>query len=445
MALTGLQIFKLMPKTNCKECGHPTCLAFSMALASSKIALDACPYVSDEAKEALGMASAPPVAKIVFGTGDKMREMGDEVVLFRHDKQFFHPTCLAITIGDDLNDGDFASRLAEINALSFERVGEKVAIDAVALVNNSGCPDTFAKRARQIADAAFAPLLVSDSPEALAKALEACAAEKPLLCGANEGNWETVAALAKENNCPLVVSADSLDGLSALAEKVGGVTKNIVLGVRSAAPVQKLAELTQIRRQAIRRKTRHLGYPSFVSMCGKNLYDQAAEASIYISKYASIIMLDTTDKAALLPLCALRQNLFSDPQKPAQVEPGIFPIGEADENSPVYVTTNFSLTYYTVESELSSARIPCWLIAAPTDGTSVLTAWAAGKFVADKIAEFIEELKLSEKFPHKTMVIPGYVAVLKAGIEEKSGWKVMIGPNEAAGIPAFAKANFGNA
>ena len=445
MALTGLQIFKLMPKTNCKECGHPTCLAFSMALASAKIALDACPYVSEEAKEALGMASAPPVAKIILGTGDKMREMGDEVVLFRHDKQFFHPVCLAITIDDDLNDDDFGARLSEINALSFERVGEKVAIDAVALVNKSGSSDTFAKRARQISEAAFAPVLVSDSPEALKKALEACSSEKPLLCGAKEDNWEAVAALAKGNDCPLVVSADSLDGLSALAEKVAGITKNIVLGVRSDSPVQKLAELTQIRRQAIRRKNRHLGYPSFVSVCGGNPYDQAAEASIYISKYASIVMLDMTDKAALLPLCALRQNLFSDPQKPAQVEPGIFPIGEANEKSPVYITTNFSLTYYTVESELSGAKIPCWLIAAPTDGTSVLTAWAAGKFVADKIAEFMEELKLSEKFPHKTMVIPGHVAVLKAGIEEKSGWRVLIGPNEAAGIPAFAKANFGNA
>ena len=444
MALTGLQIFKLMPKTNCKECGHPTCLAFSMALASSKIALDACPYVSDEAKEALGMASAPPVAKIIFGTRDKMREMGDEVVLFRHDKQFFHPTCLAVTIDDDLNDDDFGARLSEINALIFERVGERVTIDAAALVNKSGNPDTFAKRAKQIAGAVFAPVLVSDSPDALAKALDVCAAEKPLLCGAREDNWEAVAALAKQNDCPLVVSADSLDGLTALAEKVSGFTKNIVLGVSSAAPVQKLAELTQIRRQAIRRKTRHLGYPSFVSVCGKDLYEQAAEASVYISKYASIVMLDVTDKAALLPLCALRQNLFSDPQKPAQVEPGIFPIGEADEKSPVYITTNFSLTYYTVEGELSSARIPCWLAAAPTDGTSVLTAWAAGKFVADKIAEFMEELKLSEKFPHKTIVIPGYVAVLKAGIEEKSGWKVMIGPNEASGIPAFAKTNFGS-
>ena len=445
MALTGLQIFKLMPKTNCKECGHPTCLAFSMALASSKIALDACPYVSEEAKEALGMASAPPVAKIIFGRGEKVREMGDEVVLFRHDKQFFHPTCLAITIDDNLGDDDFASRLAEINALTFERVGERVAIDAVALVNKSGSPDTFAERARQISGAVFAPVLVSDSPEALSKALEVCAAEKPLLCGANENNWEAVSALAREKDCPLVVSADSIDNISALAEKVCGITKNIVLGVRSGAPVQKLAGLTQIRRQAIRRKTRYLGYPSLVSVCGGELYDQAAEASVYISKYASIVMLDTTDKAALLPLCALRQNLFSDPQKPAQVEPGIFPIGEADEKSPVYITTNFSLTYYTVEGELSSARIPCWLIAAPTDGTSVLTAWAAGKFVADKVAEFMEELKLSEKFPHKTMIIPGYVAVLKAGIEEKSGWKVMIGPNEASGIPAFAKANFGNA
>lgn len=441
MALTGLQIFKLMPKTNCKECGHPTCLAFSMALATSKIALDACPHVSDEAKEALGAASAPPVAKVVMGTGDKAREMGDEVVLFRHDKQFYHPTCLAIAINDDA--ADFDARLNAINDMTFERVGVKVCIDGIALVNNSNNADTFAEKAKVVAEkGAFAPILVSENVDALTKATEATKAAKPLIYGANESNWEALANLSKNNACPVVVTAKNIDELSALTEKVGAITKEIVLSTSAEEPVQKLADLTQIRRQAIRKKVRPLGYPSIVSVCGKPAITQVSETSMYIAKYASIVVLDICEKAEILPLCALRQNLFSDPQKPAQVEPGCFAIGEADENSPVYCTTNFSLTYYTVEGEISGSKIPSWLIAVPTDGTSVLTAWAAGKFTGDKIAEFITEQNLAEAHPQKTVVIPGHVAVLKAPIEEKSGWKVLVGPNEATGLPAFAKANF---
>lgn len=443
MALTGLQIFKLMPKTNCKECGHPTCLAFSMALAASKIALDACPYVSDEAKEQLGAASAPPVAKVTMGAGDKAREMGDETVLFRHDKRFFHPSLLALAISDNLSDADFDKELGELSDLAFERVGEHVTIDAIALTYESGDAAQFAARAKAVADkGAFAPMLVTEDADAMAKAAGEIAAAKPLLCGAVEGNWEAMANLAKEKDCPLVVCAGNIDDLMALSDKVSAVTKNIVLGTTAEAPVQKLADLTQIRRQAIRKKVRPLGFPSFVSVRGKAPLDQVAEASMYIAKYGSIILMDAAAKSELLPLCALRQNLFSDPQVPAQVEPGVFAIGDAGPDSPVYCTTNFSLTYYTVEGELSSCKLPAWIIATPTDGTSVLTAWAAGKFTAEKIAEFMEEIDLASKVNHKKLVIPGYVAVLKAPIEEKSGWQVLIAPNEAAGLPAYAKTNF---
>ena len=443
MALTGLQIFKLMPKTNCKECGHPTCLAFSMALAGAKISLDACPHASDEAKEALGAAAAPPVAKVVYGAGDKARAMGEETVLFRHDKQFFQPTRLAVTISDFLDDKGFDDRLAEINDLVFERVGEKVQIDGIALLYDSGDPAVFARRAADVAvKGAFAPVLVCESAEIVAGALEACHREKPLIHGANEENWEAMAALAAKYDCPLTVSAPDIDRLDALVVKVSAITKNLVIGVSADAPARKLADLTQIRRQAIRRRIRGLGYPSIVSVCGKSPAAQAAEASAYIAKYGSLIIIDNADKAGILPLCALRQNLFSDPQKPAQVPPGIYPIGEPDADSPVYCTTNFSLTFYTVEGELQSARIPSWIIATPTDGTSVLTAWASGKFTAEKIAEFMEEIDLNSKIRHRNIVIPGYVAVLKAPLEEKSGWKVIVAPNEASGLPAFAKANF---
>jgi acetyl-CoA decarbonylase/synthase complex subunit gamma len=412
-----------------------------MALASAKIALDACPHVSAEAKEALGSASAPPVTKVTFGVGDKARETGDETVLFRHDKQFFHPTCLAITIDD--NDPNFGVRLDAINDLVFERVGETVMIDAIALVDKSGDKSSFVEHAKIVADKGkFAPLYISSNAEALAEAAAATKSAKPLLYGATIDNWETVAKAAKEADCPLVATAANINDLSALTEKVASVTKNIIIGTTATGIGQRLADLTQIRRQAIRKKVRPLGYPSIVSVAGAPARAQIAEASVYVAKYGSIVVMDIADKASLLPLCALRQNLFSNPQVPAQVEPGVFAVGEANADSPVYCTTNFSLTYYTVEGEVSASKIPSWIIATPTDGTSVLTAWAAGKFTADKIAEFIEEIKLVDKVNHKVVVIPGHVAVLKAPLEEKSGWKVLIASNEASGIPAFAKEHF---
>ncbi len=441
MALTGLAIFKLMPKTNCKECGHPTCMAFSMALAASKITLDKCPYVSEETKEALGSASAPPVAKIVYGKDEKARETGDETVLFRHDKKFFHPTCLAVTISDDLADAEFDKKLAEINDLVFERVGEKVSIDAIVLQDKSNNADTFAAKAKIVAEKGnFAPILMSSSVDALTKAVTATASERPLIYAATSDNWEAVAKLAKDNNCPVVVKGKGIDDTAALVEKVAAITKEIIVDSGADTQIQKLSDLVQIRRQAIRKKFRPLGYPSIVAVAAQKPLAQIAEASTYITKYGSIVILDACEKAQILPLCALRQNIFSDPQVPAQVEPGVFAVGDADENSPVYCTTNFSLTYYTVEGEISSAKIPSWIVAAPTDGTSVLTAWAAGKFNGEKIAEFMQEIKLDEKVKHKEIIIPGYVAVLKAPLEEKSGWKVTIGPNEASGLPAFAKA-----
>lgn len=443
MALTGLQIFKLMPKTNCKDCGHPTCLAFSMALAASKTTLDTCPHVSEEAKESLGAASAPPVAKIIMGKGEKAREMGDETVLFRHEKRFFHPTCISVSIADDLDEASFNERLSQINDLKFERVGEHVSIDAISLEYRSGDPEVYAAKAKIVSEKGdFAAILTCSDAYALEKALDVCASDVPLIYGANSDNYDTIANIAKKYDCPVVVYASTLDELSSLSEKVGAITKKIVLSTTSNELVQTLADLTQIRRQAIRKKVRPLGYPSLACVCGKDPYAQVADASVFISKYGSIVVMDTCEKSHILPLCALRQNIFSDPQKPAQVEPGAFAVGEADENSPVYCTTNFSLTYYTVEGEISSSKIPSWLVAVPTDGTSVLTAWAAGKFTGERIAEFIGETGLSEKVNHKNLVIPGHVAVLKAPIEENSDWKVIIGPNEASALPAFAKSQF---
>jgi len=406
-----------------------------MALAASKIALEACPYVTEEAKETLGAAAAPPVAKIVMGAGDKAREMGDETVLFRHDKMFFHPTCIAITIDSD--DADFDGRLAKINGLEFERVGEHVSIDAIALVDKV---DFDAKAVKVVETGKFAPIFISNKADTLTAAAKKYAASKPLLYCTDPAGAEAVAKDASD--CPVVVPGNSLDEISALSEKIAATNKNLVLGVTADKMAQKLVDLVQIRRQAIRKKVRPLGYPSIVSVCGQDSFAQVAEASAYIAKYGSIVLMDTAEKAHILPLCAERMNLFSDPQTPAQVEPGLYAVGEANENSPVYLTTNFSLTYYSVESEVSGSMIPSWIVAQPTDGTSVLTAWSAGKYTAEKIADYFKEIDIDNKIAHKNIVIPGHVAALRSPLQEKSGWTVQVGPNEASGIPAFAKANF---
>lgn len=443
MALTGLDIFKLLPKKNCKECGQPTCLAFAMALAASKTTLDKCPYVSEEAKETLGGAAAPPIKLIKVGKGDKARELGDEVVLFRHDKAFYHPTCFAVKISDKLSGQELDAKIDKVNGLVFERVGQKVSIDMIAVQNDSGSADTFAAAVKAAAAKSnFALVLISENPDAMAKALEVAGDTNPLIYAATETNYEKMVELAKKYSCPLAVKGNGLEATAALVEKVAASYKELVIDVGTRQLSQALAEITQTRRLSIKKKFRPFGYPVISFTVSENPRDEVIEASVYVSKYASVVVLSADEKAQILPLTAWRMNLYTDPQKPSQVEPKVYEIGAVTKDSPVYVTTNFSLTYYTVEGEISGSKIPSYIIACPTDGTSVLTAWAAGKFNGEKIAEFLKACGIENMVNHRNIVIPGYVAVIKGTLEEKSGWKVMVGPAEASGLPAFAKANF---
>jgi len=443
MALTGLDIFKLLPKKNCKECGQPTCLAFAMALAGAKTSLEKCPYVSDAAKEALGGAAAPPIKLVKIGTGDKVREIGDEVVLFRHDKAFYHPTCFAVEISDKLSGADLEAKIEKVNGLTFERVGQKVSIDLVAVKNDSGNAENYASVVKTVAAKSnFALVLISEDIDAMAKALEVSADTKPLIYAATESNYEKMVELAKKYGCPLVVKGNGLESTAALVEKVAASYKELVIDVGTRQISQALAEITQTRRLSTKKKFRPLGYPVIAFTTAENPRDEVIEASVFVAKYASVIVLKADEKSQILPLTALRMNIYTDPQKPSQVEPKVYAIGAVTRNSPVYVTTNFSLTYYTVEGEVSGSKIPSYIIACPTDGTSVLTAWAAGKFTGEKIAEFIKSCGIEDMVDHRNIAIPGYVAVIKGALEEKSGWKVIVAPGEAAGIPAFAKAHF---
>ncbi len=441
MGLTGLEIFKHLPKTNCKKCGFPTCLAFAMALANGKASLEACPDVSDAAKEALSSASAPPIRLVKVGAGDNVVEMGDETEIFRHDKKFNHPTAVAITVNDT---DDVAAKLDTINDLNFERVGQQYTVEMVALVNASG----DAAKLKAAVEAAAAKtdknfVLISEDAAAIEGALPAVADRKPLIYAANKDNYEKMTEVAKGSGCALAVKADNLNELAELVDKIVALGyKDLVLDPGSRDTSKVIADMTQIRRQAVRKKFRTFGYPTIAFTNKDDEQEELLQATALLSKFTSVLVMKTVKKELLLPLLSWRSNLFTDPQKPVAVEPGLHAIGDASENSPVYCTTNFSLTYYLVEGEVDATRIPSYIISVDTGGISVLTGYADNKFTAEKIAKAIKDLGVEDKVKHRKIVIPGAVAVLKGKLEDESGWEVLVGPRESSGIQKFAKSQF---
>ncbi|NPV54279.1 MAG: acetyl-CoA decarbonylase/synthase complex subunit gamma [Firmicutes bacterium] len=459
MGLTGLEIYKLLPKKNCGECGPPTCLAFAMQLAAAKASLDACPYVSDEARQALESASAPPIRLVTIGTGDAKLDIGDETVLFRHDKTFFHETGLAFEVSDALSrdqgqgqdqarDGGqdgLAGVVSQVNRLEFERVGQRLRVNLIAVRNDSGDPATFAASAAYIVSRTKLPLiLISQDPVAMARALDAVGAGRPLIYAATQANLKDMAELARKYNCPLAVRGEGLDELANVADKViKAGCKDLVLDPGRTGIADRLADLTQIRRLAIKKKFRTFGFPAMAFVGASDPYHEAMEAGVYIAKYAGIVVLKSRYPWLVLPLLTLRQNIYTDPQKPIQVEAKLYSVGgEPKDDSPLYVTSNFSLTFFTVQGDIEASKIPAHLLVIDTEGTSVLTAWAAGKFTAEKIAEALGAPEVQGRVRHRRVIIPGYVAAMSGKLEEKSGWQVLVGPRESAGIPSFVKAKW---
>ncbi|MDQ7794845.1 MAG: acetyl-CoA decarbonylase/synthase complex subunit gamma [bacterium] len=443
MGLTGLDIYKLLPKTNCGECGPPTCLAFAMALAAGKASLETCPHVSEQAKDALGAAAAPPIRLVKVGGlgGAAEVELGDEQVIFRHEKTFYHPTAVAVEVGDDLADAALKEKLNYLKGLTFERVGLSYRIDLVAPTYRSGSPERFGQVAALAADSGLALVLVAEDPAAQARALEAVGGRRPLIYAATLANLDAMAELARKHNSPLAVRGDDLDKTAALAEKLAGLgLKDLVVDSGARAQADVLADLTQVRRLAIKRRFRPLGYPAIAFPRAEDPLAEMMEASLYVGKYASVVVVSHAEREHLLPLLTWRQNVYTDPQKPIQVEPKLYAVGKVTPESPFYVTTNFSLTYYTVEGEVAASKVPAYILPVNTEGTSVLTAWASGKFSAESIAEAIAASGVADQVKHREVILPGYVAVLSGKLEEASGWKVAVGPREASGIPSYIKA-----
>lgn len=441
MALSGLEIYKLLPKTNCKKCGSPTCLAFAMQLAAKKVALDRCPYVSDEAKEKLAASAQPPIKIISFGQGEEEIKVGNETVLFRHEERFHHPAGIGCIISDTLSAEEVDKKIDLIEKLCFERIGQKISVDVIGVKNESGDKDKFRNAVEIISrKTKKALVLISRDPANMEGAVSVVAGRRPLLYGADKENYTEMAEIARNSSLPLVVSAPDLEALASLTHAVVSLgVKDIVLDTGEAELQKKFADFVQIRRQALKKTFRPLGYPLLAEINPGTDISVIVQAVTYIAKYAGIILLPELSPEIALPLLTMRQDIYTDPQKPSQVEPKVYEIGPVSERSPVIVTTNFSITYYTVEAEVEASKVPTFLIAADAEGMSVLTAWAAEKFTAESIAKILKEDGIARKVSHRNVIIPGYVAVLSGKLEEDSGWKVIVGPREASGIPAFLK------
>jgi acetyl-CoA decarbonylase/synthase complex subunit gamma len=444
MALSGVEIFKHLPKTNCKKCGHPTCLAFAMKLAAKQASLDACPDASEDAKKILGESAAPPIRGITIGAGDKAVKVGDEICLFRHEKKFFNPNAFAVAIKASEAGDAAAKKIEAVKASEIDRVGQKLRVDAIAVTDEGGDAAKFASVVKQVVDSApgVPIILVSKTPATIEAGIAHCSDKKPLIYAATAENAEAMAKIAKEKKASLAVAADGLDALTALAEKVKGMgVDDLVLDPGARKAKDMIEQFTIIRRAAIKKNFKPLGYPIMTFATRESSIAETMVAAIATMKYGSIVVVNNVEKWKMLALLSLRQNIYTDPQVPMQVAQNVYKVGDAKENSPLMITTNFSLSYFIVRGEVENSKVPSWLAVMDNEGLSVLTAWAAGKFTASKIAQFVTESGVEKNINHKELIIPGYVAVLSGALEEKlPGWKITGGPREANQLPTFLKA-----
>lgn len=446
MGLTGIQIFKLLPKTNCGECGVPTCLAFAMNLAAGKAELDKCPYVSEEAKEKLAAESAPPIRPLTIGTGEYAVKVGGETVLFRHEKTFVNAPGLAALVTTEEDEASVNGKMERFKACQYDRVGLKLRAEMFAVKDASGDAAKFAALAKKVSDGTGAALiLISEDVGALKEAAAGLADKKPLLCAATATNADAMGELAKEVACPLAVKGDgTLESVIALTEKLTGMgLKDLVIDTGSRELKKVFEEQIQMRRAALKDRFRPLGFPTLImaNEMASDLMEESLVAATFIAKYGGLIVLSDFQAHSLFPLFLDRLNIYTDPQRPMTAEQGIYPINNPDENSPVLVTCNFSLTYFIVSGEIESSRVPSWLCVQDTEGLSVMTAWAAGKFSGETVGTFLNKCGIKDKVKHKTVIIPGYAAGISGELEEElPGWTVTVGPREASQIPRFLKA-----
>jgi acetyl-CoA decarbonylase/synthase complex subunit gamma len=448
MALTGLQIQKLLPQTNCRECGANTCLAFAMQLAAKKADLSKCPYASEDAKKILGAASEPPVKLIELGA-DRSLKLGEETVLYRHEKSFAHRTAIAINVNDTDLPEEIERTLKDIRDYRLVRSGEEMSIDMVSVTEKSGVAESFIRLAQQAWDTTHKPLVLrSSKPEILRGAARAVQGSRSVLASATSESADVLRAIALECGHALAITGEDVNAIAPLADKLKkDGFGNLLLDFRAKSLSEQFQTNSIARRAALKSGVKFLGYPGlrFLDAQGREdgLWDVTASAVTEICKYGGICVLPSLDPAQLVILFTLRLNLYTDPQKPIQVEPKLYAIGEPKPDSPVFVTTNFSLTYFIVSGEIENSGISSWLLVPECEGMSVLTAWAAGKFSGATIGKFAKAIGLDDSVTNREIIIPGYVSQISGELEENlHGWKVLVGPQDAADIESFVKVKF---
>lgn len=442
MALTGLQIQKLLPKTNCKECGSNTCLAFAMKLAAKKAEVSECPYISEEAKQILAAQSEPPIRTVSMGEGPRAFQAGGETVVYRHEKTFVNETGLGISIQDSFEDTEIERRVGEVAAYSLERVGETLHPNLISVEWCSGSLERFIEVLEKVSSIWQGPLAArTGKVEVLAEVARRFSGKRILLASATPETISTLVPIAKETQSVLALGASTLDDIVAMVGKAREEDfRDLYIDLRADSLCEHVQNNSILRRAALKSGVKSLGYPILTYIDSGDAMDDAVEAGIEIAKYGGMVVVPMFDPAVFVSLLALRQNLFTDPQKPIQVEPKIYSIGEPHDQSPVFVTTNFSLTYFIVSGEIENSGLSAWLVIPECEGMSVLTAWAAGKFGGSKVASFMKEVGIEEKTHNRTVIIPGYVSQISGELEESlPGWKVLVGPQEAGDIEPFVK------
>ncbi|MCM8808955.1 MAG: acetyl-CoA decarbonylase/synthase complex subunit gamma [Candidatus Omnitrophica bacterium] len=438
MALKPLDIFKYLPKTNCKECGFPTCLAFAMQVAIGKVELTKCPYVSEEGKKQLEAESAPPIKTITVGNKEKIN-LGGETVLYRHEKTFYNPTGIGVLIKEDMSDEEIDNEIKNLIEFKYERVGLVLKGEFI------GIEDKNLGKFINIVEKSFNTgknlILISDNIENLKKAVDICKEVRPIIFSMNIS--EHLINLAKENQLPIIIRGNSFEEITKNVEQVQNKgIEDIIIYPENKEISELFKNVIYIRRGAILKRIRSVGFPILIipEFLTDDYLKEGIYAGIFVAKYGSIVLLSKIRGEVLFPLLIERLNIYTDPQRPMTTTEGIYEIGKPNENSPVFVTTNFSLTYFIVSGEIENSKVPSYLLIQDTEGLSVLTAWAADKFNAETIANLVKKTKIGEKLNKKVLIIPGVVAQIYGELQEAlPEWKIVLGPREAAHIPSFLK------
>lgn len=451
MALTGLDIFKLTPKKNCKDCGFPTCLAFSMKVAAGGIEIEKCPHMSEENLTKLSESTAPPMKALTVGAGANEYKLGGETVLFRHEKTLVNRNRFAVAIKDTDSADVVNSKIENIKKVDFERIGERMKAEFAAFIYTGNKEAYIANIKAVLASGAeLAYMVVCEDVEVAKEALELLKDTNPILHGATAANYEQMVDVAAAGKYALGLRADSLEDLYELTSKVQSKDyKELLLDAGSKTIKEAYTNAIQIRRTALKDGDRTFGYPSIIfvnDLAKDNKFMEIALSSIFTIKYGSILVIEDMDFARGHSVWALRQNIYTDPQRPMRVEPKAYSVNNANDESPVLCTVDFALTYFLINAEIEKSKVPTWLLIPDAGGYSVLTAWAAGKFSGSIIANFVKESGVEQKTKSRKLIIPGKVAVLKGDIEDSlPGWEVVVGPNESMQLPKFLKDLYQNA